>query len=75
MGTVGRERRDLGLRIRQLHTPAPVDVGVTDTALVTAPGMTRYHRPDCDVVRGKPTRTVSPADLQGGLTTCGMCQP
>jgi hypothetical protein len=50
-----------------------VDLGSTavsteTTALVSAPGMTRAHRPDCLLLRGKQTAPVT-----GDLPRCGVC--
>jgi hypothetical protein len=41
------------------------------TALVTAPGMTRFHRPACPLAAGKPVQPVE-AD-SAGLVPCGVC--
>jgi 4-amino-4-deoxy-L-arabinose transferase-like glycosyltransferase len=47
------------------------------TALVTAPGMTRYHRPACPLAAGKPVQSVRPVrpdEADGaGLVPCGVC--
>ena len=44
------------------------------TALVTAPGMTRYHRPACPLAAGKPVQPVRPDEADGaGLVPCGVC--
>jgi hypothetical protein len=70
LGAVGRERRLVKSRITALYLSdrAPS----TETAFggfVAGEGMQRYHRPDCDVVRGKSVRPVSGV----GFTPCGMC--
>ena len=47
--------------------------GVTpiSAGLVTAPGMTRFHRPACPLAAGKP---VQPVEADGaGLVPCGVC--
>jgi hypothetical protein len=47
-----------------------------DEALVATPAMTRYHRPSCPAVRGKPARAASAkAHAQRGRKPCGICQP
>jgi hypothetical protein len=44
------------------------------TALVTAPGMTRFHRPACPLAAGKPVQPVLADDAVGaGLVSCGVC--
>lgn len=40
--------------------------------VVDRPGTTRYHRPGCHLVAGKPVRTVEPTEP---LHPCGMCRP
>lgn len=44
------------------------DEAVEGAALVSAPGMTRAHRPHCPLVAGKPT---GPA--RAGAPLCGVC--
>jgi hypothetical protein len=44
------------------------------TALVTVPGMTRFHRPACPLAAGKPVEAVRPDEAEGaGLVPCGVC--
>ena len=79
-------------QVGQLRTPllgdrrAPTaDVLVDDAlqtgagsagALVAADRMTRFHRPDCAAVRGKPVSAATLADhLAAGRRPCGMCAP
>jgi hypothetical protein len=40
---------------------------------VTGDGMRRYHRPSCDVVRGKATRPIARPRAED-LAPCGMCR-
>ncbi|HUR75361.1 MAG TPA: hypothetical protein VMZ00_13865 [Sporichthya sp.] len=40
--------------------------------LVTAGQMTRVHRPDCLLLRGKPVVPVAPAEI-GNYGRCGVC--
>jgi hypothetical protein len=41
-----------------------------------APGMRRYHRPDCLLLVGKKVVLGSPeAHAEAGLTPCGICAP
>ena len=49
-----------------------VDVQVIGTFL-TAPGMTRYHRAGCQLIRGRATHVVQAG--VGDLEPCGMCLP
>jgi hypothetical protein len=42
----------------------------------TAPGMRRYHRADCLMLRGKKATVAAEADLtKAGLAPCGVCLP
>jgi hypothetical protein len=43
------------------------------TALVTAPGMTRFHRSACPLAAGKPVQPVRPDEA--GLVPCRVCAP
>lgn len=47
-----------------------------DERAVSAEGWTRYHRPDCILVRGKAVFS-EPArrHLQAGRSPCGVCRP
>ena len=41
---------------------------------VSAPGMTRFHRPACPLAAGKPVRPLRPGEAGGaGLVPCGVC--
>ena len=42
-------------------------------ALVTSPGLTRYHRADCASVAGLPVRAVERRNLPSGLAACHLC--
>jgi hypothetical protein len=47
-----------------------------DEALVATPEMTRYHRPGCPAVRGKPVRAASAkTHAAAGRRPCGICEP
>jgi hypothetical protein len=49
-------------------------VGQDPVRLVTAPGMTRFHRPACPLAAGKPVLPVQPDEADGaGLVPCGVC--
>lgn len=68
---VARRRVDLFARSEDRWTP-PLngsDVPPPAEHLVTIPGMTLVHRPDCALVAGK---TTTPA---GQGVPCGWCQP
>ena len=50
--------------------------GGEPASFVTAPGMTRFHRPACPLVARKPVTAVTqPTPLDSGLTACGVCNP
>jgi hypothetical protein len=74
-------KRRLGRRTEAIAAAAGARRGATVTendrsSLVSAPGMTRYHRPDCLLVRGKPaTRRTLAAHTKAGRRPCGVCQP
>ena len=43
---------------------------------VAGPVMTRYHRPDCWLVKGKPVESAESAvHARAGRRPCGVCQP
>jgi hypothetical protein len=45
---------------------------------VTAPGLTRYHDRECQLVTGKATEPFDPAgggEGQSTLQPCGVCEP
>lgn len=45
-------------------------------ALGTAPGMRRYHRPDCLMISGKDASWAPEAEhVRAGLQPCGVCRP
>ncbi|HKN39694.1 MAG TPA: hypothetical protein VJ456_11350 [Acidimicrobiia bacterium] len=47
---------------------------LADGGFVTAPGMTRFHRPACPLAAGKPVRPLRPGEAGGaGLVPCGVC--
>jgi hypothetical protein len=77
LGEVGRERRLVREQIRSLYlTKAEPQRGIEIVAgFVTATGMKRYHRADCDVVRGKATRAVRDDRADAALEPCRMCLP
>jgi hypothetical protein len=43
-------------------------------SLVTAPGLTRYHRAGCPSVAGLPVRAVERRNLPSGLAACQLCE-
>jgi hypothetical protein len=56
------------------HSAPPVAPPLAGSAFVTAPGMTRFHRPACPLAAGKPVRPLLPDEADGaGLVLCGMC--
>lgn len=75
LATVSRERRLLRDQLGALYSVSATRSRSSDAdgAFVSADGMRRYHRPSCDVVRGKATRPVA-GPRAGDLEPCGMCQ-
>jgi hypothetical protein len=75
LGTVARERRYVREQIRSLYVSEQVaTTGPAAVAsLVTGEGMKRFHRPDCDVVRGKNVRPAHVTTTDADLKACGMC--
>jgi hypothetical protein len=53
---------------------APGDVVDVTPQRVAGPGMTRAHRPDCPLVRGKAVAPVAAKDA-ARLADCGVCLP
>jgi hypothetical protein len=76
-GTVARERRAVIELLRQTRTAAPAaQLDLADDTVVTAPSMTRFHRPDCPLVKGKSVSAATYAAVaRRNLQPCGMCQP
>ena len=54
--------------------PAPAGPAVAGS-LVTAPGLTRYHRAGCPAVAGLPVRPLDRGAVPGGLAACQLCDP
>ncbi|MBA3741836.1 hypothetical protein [Sporichthya sp.] len=68
-------RSALGLSAVLAQGPTAEQAEVAAATLVTAPGMMRFHRPECPLVRGKSVRAMSPADASSAdLATCGVCE-
>jgi len=53
---------------------APAITPVPAGALVTSPGLTRYHRAGCQSVAGLPVRAVERRSLPSGLAACHLCE-
>jgi hypothetical protein len=52
------------------------ETAAQQSALVSAPQLTRYHRPDCALVAGRTTTAASRATHErAGRTPCGVCAP
>jgi hypothetical protein len=67
--TVTSSATDAG-RARAVKSPGP------DAGLVTAAGLTRYHRVDCLLIAGRDARPADPALIAGRrLRPCSACQP
>ena len=78
-------RRAVGVRRRRLLADAPegsVEIipstattsPTADDRPVTAPAMTRYHRPGCILVRAKDVHPYEPG-RDGAARPCGICRP
>jgi hypothetical protein len=63
-------------RLQDLEVEALVGTATADQPtgldLVVAPGMSRAHRPDCMLARGKQVRALTPSE-RGSYPPCGMC--
>ena len=76
-------RRSIGALRRALLTsigddaPTPTPVGTpADDRLVAGRAMTRFHRPDCLLVTGKPVRALSlETHEKRGRRPCDVCRP
>ena len=67
------QRTVLGLsRARSAGTAADKRVAVADGELVTTGQMTRAHRPECLLMRGKPATPVPPVEVTR-YGSCGVC--
>lgn len=78
---VRRLRREvlpaLHAQVGTSRRPAPAVAPTAGPAgLVTAEGMTRFHRPGCPLVAGKPVRPLPADEFEtSGLVPCGVCAP
>ena len=76
---VRRRKRELSLRLTALTgagAQAEDDRLIAAGAVVTAERMSRYHRGDCLLVRGKAVSTGSvPENQRAGRRPCGVCLP
>ncbi|MGH9282517.1 MAG: hypothetical protein ACRD0S_06220 [Acidimicrobiales bacterium] len=66
---------ELERRLAREAVPAEERPRGTDAALVAAPNMRYYHRPDCALAAGKPVRPDSRAVHESaGLRRCQVCE-
>jgi hypothetical protein len=66
-------RLEAAVVARSAVAAAPLASGAE---FVAAPGMTRFHRPDCPLAVGKPVRPLTPDETRvAGLGPCGVCCP
>ena len=75
--TVSRRRRAwiVGERNRRAANERRA-VGTDGAQFVAGVSMTRYHRPGCPLVSGKPVLAdAREAHEQGGRRSCGVCRP
>ena len=81
VGSTLTVKRHTQLRKARLFAPwlaadeGPAATPLPAGSLVTAPGLTRYHRAECPSVTGLAVRTVSRGDVAGGLAPCRLCDP
>ena len=84
LGAVGSTltvKRHVQLRKARIFSPwldaaeAPAGPPVPAGSLVTAPGLTRYHRAECPSVAGLALRPADVRDISGGLAPCRLCDP
>ena len=84
LGAVGSTltvKRHVQLRKARLFSPwldaADASPATTQAAgtLVSAPGLTRYHRAECPSVAGLPVSPVDRRSLPAGLAPCRLCDP
>jgi hypothetical protein len=77
--SVRSRQRSVAVRLARLAdagVPVAGAVGTDDGTVVTAARMSRYHRGDCLLVRGKPVSRGSVAENQrAGRRPCGVCTP
>ena len=52
----------------------PTPALAVEEGFVSAPRMTRYHRPGCPLLDGKDVRPVGGPE-EGGRAACGVCRP
>ena len=70
-----RQRRLASITAR-LGAASPSATGVAEVLLVAGPGMKRYHRVDCALVKDMPVRQASrDAHVRDGRWPCGVCSP
>jgi hypothetical protein len=77
-GAVKVEQRDLKQKLYARLSPEPGrEIRTTAPgAFLWAPGMTRFHRADCELIAGKPVQSLTAEDCRRReLYPCGMCQP
>jgi hypothetical protein len=84
LGAVGSTltvKRHVQLRKARIFSPrldaseAPAAPPVAAGSLVTAPGLTRYHRAECPSVAGLALRPADVRDISAGLAPCRLCDP
>ena len=69
-------RAAIGRRRSALLTLTVPTAHIPDDRLVTSEAMTRYHRPDCDLVLNKACASRSRGEHHAaGRTACGICRP
>lgn len=76
VGQLRRHLLDTHVAAGLVHTTSAAESALSEEDLVATPAMTRYHRPSCPAVQGKPARAASAnAHAKQGRQPCGICQP
>lgn len=71
-----RQRRLDELTARLFTAEKETTTPHAPSELVSLPEMTRYHRPDCPLIRNKQAMPAAMAEhVRAGRTPCGVCAP
>jgi hypothetical protein len=77
-GAIKVEQRDLKQKLYATLSPESAgEIRTTDPGdFLWAPGMTRFHGANCELIVGKPVQSLTSEDCRRReLYPCGMCQP
>lgn len=74
VGSRALRRRQRRLAELTSRLAVPHRVPLSEGVAVAGPKMTRFHRPDCPLARGREVSVATPGEyLTRGLTPCGVC--